>query len=101
MANHVRPNKRELQMAERLVPFGFRYVGDGQLIIAGKCPDFWDDGVRLVELYGDYWHVGQDPQERINLFKAHDYDCLVIWASELAQLEVKMEVFCGAHRTAG
>ncbi len=78
------PNLMELAAADWLSPLGFQFVGDGQLIIAGKCPDFWDGGTKLIELYGDYWHAGQDPQDRINLFKAAGYDCIVIWEHELA-----------------
>jgi len=94
-AINVRPNKLELLVSDQLKPYGFNYVGDGQLIVAGKCPDFWDGGKRIIELYGDYWHRGQDPQDRIDLFKRHGYNCLIIWESELEQLEQKMEGFCG------
>ena len=81
-ANNVHPNQLELAVAAQLKPLGFRFVGDGQLIITGKCPDFWDGGTRLIELYGDYWHRNDNPQDRIDLFKAVGYDCLVIWESE-------------------
>ena len=84
-ARGVKPNKLELQLGEKLALLGFRYVGDGQLVIGGKCPDFWDGGTRLVELYGDYWHRGQDPQERIDHFARYGYECQVIWERELVQ----------------
>jgi len=63
----------------------FRYVGNGQLVINGKNPDFVciNDEHKLVEIWGDHWHKGQDPQCRIDFFKVLGYDCLVIWASEL------------------
>ncbi len=84
-ANSTRPNRLELDAARWLVSLGFDYVGDGQLIVAGKCPDFWDGGTRLIELYGDYWHRNDNPQDRIDLFKAEGYDCLVIWERELEE----------------
>ena len=40
----------------------------------------------LIELYGDYWHKGQDPQDRINLFKRYGWDTLVIWEHELKNI---------------
>ena len=62
----------------------FQYVGNGQLMIDGKNPDFVDlSGTKLVEIWGEYWHIGQNPQDRINFFKARGYDCLIIKASEL------------------
>lgn len=84
-AVNARPNKSELRLLsilKRINP-NWRYVGDGSLIIDGKCPDFWDGDGRLVELYGDYWHKNDDPQERIDFFKEHGYDCTVVWESEL------------------
>ena len=83
VARQVVPNQLELATADWLNPLGFQFVGDGQLIIAGKCPDFWDGNKKLIEIYGDYWHAGQDPHDRIDLFKAEGYDCIVIWESEL------------------
>ena len=79
----VTPNKLEKKFEEILEPFGFDFVGDGKLIVKGKCPDFWNGENKLIEIYGDYWHQGQDPQDRIDLFKTVGYDCLVIWEHEL------------------
>ncbi len=81
----VRPNCAELNLLKTLEPFGFKYVGDGQLIVAGKCPNYWAGAGRLIELYGDYWHKGEDPQKRIDLFRQHGYDTLVIWERDMAQ----------------
>jgi hypothetical protein len=89
-ALNIHPNRSERALLEVIQPFGFEFVGDGRLIIDGKCPDFWN-GNHLVELYGDYWHRGDDPQERIDLFKAQGYDCLVVWEHELNDLQVVQE----------
>ncbi len=86
-ANAVRPNQGELRLLAVLKPDGFRYVGDGRFIVGGKSPDFWDGDKRLVELYGDYWHRNDDPQERIDYFARYGYKCRVIWASELEKVE--------------
>ena len=78
----ITPNKLEISVLE-LLPVGWRYVGDGTLIVGTKCPDFWDGGTRLIEAYGDYWHKGQDPQERIDYFAERGYECMVIWEHEV------------------
>lgn len=65
-------------------PNYWHYVGNGKLRIGGKYPDFINkEHKKIIELWGDYYHKGQNPQDRIDLFKQHDYSCIVIWASEL------------------
>lgn len=47
----------------------FTFVGDGKVIIGGKNPDFINEkNKKLIEVYGDYWHKGQNPQDRIDYF---------------------------------
>ena len=77
------PNHAELALEKLISPLGFRFVGDGQLMVGRRCPDFWDGGTRLVELYGDYWHRGDDPAARVSYFQERGYNCLVVWESEL------------------
>lgn len=68
---------------------GFRYVGNGKLTIDGKNPDFvnTDDDHKLIEIWGDYFHRGQNPQQLIDFYYFRGYDCLIIWASELKHQE--------------
>lgn len=64
-------------------------------MINGKNPDFTNCNgkKKLIELFGDYWHKGEDPQDRINIFKKFGYDTLVIWESELKDInKVKNKV---------
>jgi len=81
------PNKAEAKLEDLLDQHNlpFRFVGDGQLIIGGMCPDYanYNGAKQLIELYGDYWHKGDNPQVRIDAFKKYGYDCLVIWEHEL------------------
>ncbi len=80
------PNKAEKQLAKVLesIPENkFFYIGDGRQQIALKYPDFWDGKNKLIELFGDYWHKGDDPKDRIDYFKEFGYDCLIIWECEL------------------
>lgn len=79
---NITPNGLETSIL-KLLPSGWRYVGDGTLIVGTKCPDFWDGGTRLIEAYGDYWHRGQDPQDRIDYFAERGYECMVIWEQEV------------------
>jgi very-short-patch-repair endonuclease len=67
----------------------FQYVGNGQLIIDGKNPDFVciNDDHKLIEIWGDFYHKGQNPHDRIKFFNDRGYQCLVIWASELSNKE--------------
>ena len=63
----------------------WKYVGDGQLIIAGMIPDFANiDGKKqLIEVFGDYWHREDNPNDRISKFSEYGYDCLVIWEHDI------------------
>lgn len=86
VAMRVKPNKAErhlYRILDELYPTLWKYTGDGKLIVAGKNPDFWDGGHRLIELYGTYWHRGQESQHRMDEFAKYGYDCLVIWEHEL------------------
>ena len=82
-----KPNKTEQMLADLISDnsLPFKYVGDGQFILGGKVPDFLNINGRkqVLELYGDYWHAGEDPQDRIDYFKEYGFDCLVIWEHEL------------------
>ena len=87
----LKPNKSEavlLQILEKFQPGDWKYVGDGSFIIAGKNPDFINvNGKKLIiELFGDYWHKGEDPADRAKLFEPYGFKTLVIWHSELSDL---------------
>jgi hypothetical protein len=58
-------------------------------VVAGKCPDFVNVNgqKKIIELFGDYWHRGQNPQDRIDVFKPFGYETLVIWQRELEDLK--------------
>lgn len=91
-----RPNKTEikfLSLLDYLCPGDWKYVGDGSLMIDGKNPDFVNvNGKKqIIELYGDYWHKGQDPQDRIDIFTPFGYKTLVIWERELKDISMVTE----------
>jgi len=84
----VKPNKSEqflLEILDKFFPNEWKYVGDFSFIINGKNPDFVNiNGKKLlIELFGDYWHQGEDPEDRKKIFREFGYETLVIWESEL------------------
>lgn len=81
------PTKPEKQIINLITKHSlpFKYVGDGQVIISRLIPDFIavNGEKKIIEVFGDYWHRNDDPQDRINLFWNHGYDALVLWESEI------------------
>jgi len=85
---HRKPNLAEKKLnslLQKTCPNEFKYVGNGEFILGGKCPDFMNVNgkKKLIELYGDYWHEGENPQERIDYFKQYGFDTLVLWEHEI------------------
>lgn len=100
IGNQILPNRPEtflINLLNDLYPGEWKYVGDGQVIIAGKCPDFINVNgqKKIIELFGDYWHRNDNPQDRINIFRPFGYDTLVIWESELKNIEKVKFKICG------
>lgn len=90
-ARNISPNKTEINLGNilnKLFPKEYKYVGDFQFWLGGKNPDFMNINgqKKLIELYGDYWHKGDNPKDRINHFKQYGFNTLVIWESELRNL---------------
>lgn len=91
-ARSIRPNKGEIfldKLLQKLYPNEYKYVGDGQFILAGKCPDFINVNgqKKIIELFGEHVHKPKEEQERIDLFAKYGYQTLVIWYRELANIE--------------
>jgi len=92
MARNLRPNKPEtviLNLLEDMYPNEWKYTGDFSYMINGKNPDFVNINgkKKIIELFGDYWHQGQNPQDRAEMFKPYGYETLVIWEHELRDVE--------------
>ena len=84
----ILPNKQEvilMKILDQLYPGEWKFTGNFSFLIGGKNPDFVNINgqKKCIEYYGTYWHKGDDPQDRIDLFKSCDWDCLVIWDREL------------------
>lgn len=105
--NAIRPNNQEKKLGsllEDISPGEWQYVGDGSLILGGLCPDFMNVNgqKKVIELFGDYWHRGQNPQKRIDYFAKFGFETLVIWEKELKGLglvKAKLAEFAGARKS--
>lgn len=90
-SRRVKPNKEELRLSAIIgeLSLPYRYVGDGQFILGGKCPDFLNVNgqKKLIEYWGTYWHRNDDPQERIDFFQQYGFATLIIKKEELKALD--------------
>lgn len=87
-ARLTRPNIPEtklLNLLESIQPSDWKYVGNGNLIIAGKNPDFANvNGKKLlVELFGSHWHRDDSPRKRMAIFRPFGFRTLIVWEHEL------------------
>ena len=84
----IKPNGLERRIID-ILPQNVRYTGNGtwwKLLPNGKRknPDFKVTGKnKVVEVFGDYWHRGENPQELIDQYRQVGLDCLVLWESEI------------------
>ena len=82
-----RPNNPESMFAGFLIGIGlhqFTYVGGGSKSVGGLYPDFiaTDGSKRTIEVFGDYWHAGEDPADRVAAFAKSGWKCFVVWEHE-------------------
>lgn len=105
----IRPNKPEklmLNLLEYLFPGEYVYSGDFSIVINGKNPDFvCQERMKIIEFFGEYWHseevvgVGRvtHEEERKNIFNG--YDVLIVWESDLKNLEELKTKLIEFHRS--
>lgn len=96
----IKPNGHELYLdflLQNYFPDEWKFVGDGQVIINGLCPDFINVNgkKKIIELFGEHWHNGKTENRteagRKKIFNKHGYDLLVIWDYELKDESVVIE----------
>jgi G:T-mismatch repair DNA endonuclease (very short patch repair protein) len=95
---NIKPNKPEQFLIELLEKnnLPFPYVGNGQITVGGKCPDFiCNPSKKVVLLHGYYWHylrpkklnplltIEQVEENDKKHYKKYFFDCLIIWDYEL------------------
>lgn len=85
-----KPNELEQKLIKIIQEnnFPFKYVGNWEFVLGGKCPDFLNvNGQKLlIELFGNYWHTvkaRETPEERTNYFKQYGFNTLIIFQNEL------------------
>lgn len=103
-SRNIKPNKAEKKLdkfLQRILPDEYKYVGDFSFMIETKNPDFININgkKKIIELFGDYWHKGDDGKKRAAIFKKYGYDTLIIWEHELKDENLKNKIieFNGVH----
>jgi len=101
-ARHVKQNKLEKKgedLFHKLCPSEYKFTGDGDVVIAGKCPDFININgqKKIIEIYGDYWHRDDNEQDRIDTFAKYGYDTLIIWEREFKDIETLTKKITDFH----
>ena len=92
--SYTKPERKLAEMIEAYC--GWEYVGNGKfhLQTKKKCrvPDFINrDKKKIIEVYGDYWHSGEDPCDKIAEYKEIGWDCIVLWEHEIMSDEFSIE----------
>lgn len=87
--NYQTINKVEEKAFKTLIQYGFIYTGNRSFWLKfkngkNKNPDFVNKKCKIaVEIYGDYWHRKDNPQELIDEYKKIGWECYVIWEHEV------------------
>ena len=83
----TRPEKHLDELLQYYLPGQYKYNGDYSLgcSIGGRIPDFVNinSQKKVIEMYGDYWHKGENPQDKIDQYLVYGWFCLIIWEHEL------------------
>ena len=99
MALNISPNRLEKRLIVIINKYNlpFKYVGDWQFILGGRCPDFLNCNgeKKVIEVFGNYWHSPlYNPkiksqyiyQETMKHYNNHGFKCLILWEHELNKL---------------
>jgi len=95
-ATCIKPTSAEQKLVDILEqnwPGEWKYVGDGQVIIGGCCPDFINTNGKkqIIEVFGTYWHDLFDVAKKKEHYRQYGFDTLVIWEDELADEEATLK----------
>lgn len=96
-AVHVRPTKPEQRLIDIINKheLPFKYVGDGKVVLGGRCPDFinCNGGKQVIEVFGDYWHspllrrnmrASQGYEATIKAYAEYGFKTLILWENEMS-----------------
>ncbi len=81
----TKPEKLLGEIIETICPNQYKYTGNGEMRIGYLNPDYTNVNgqKKVIEAYGDYWHRGENPQVRIDIFRKYGFDCLIVWEYEI------------------
>ena len=97
------PNGPELYLdfiLQNHFPDEWKYVGDGNCLINGLCPDFinCNGKKQIIELFGEYWHkkkqhlkLHSTEDGRKDIFAQVGFSMLTIWDYELTNEQEVIE----------
>lgn len=86
-------SKPELKLWNELQKIsGWEYSAKTKFFISTeervKNPDFVNrSSKKVIEVFGNYWHRNEDPQELIDFYKSTGWDCIVLWELEIMNKE--------------
>jgi len=85
-------NGKEIELWEildRYFPYTYKYVGDFQVRIGKRYPDFINiNGKKeVVELFGSFWHKPDEIQPTVKYYERYGFSCLIIWEEELKDVD--------------
>ena len=59
-----------------------------------RIPDFVNrKDKKIIEVYGDYWHRGENPQDKIDEYSRVGWDCIVIWEHEIMTDDFTLDAY--------
>lgn len=86
----TKPEKKLMAILDEYFPKQWKFVGNGEMALGRLVPDFMNiDGKKqLIEVFGTYWHRGEDPQKKIDRFARYGFSTVVIWENEVDDVEL-------------
>jgi len=92
MSLSLKPNYSEKILSsilEELFPGDYKFVGDWQIWIGGKNPDFININgqKKIIEFFGHRWHKPEDEEIKKAHFKQYGFDTLIVWGNDLKDSE--------------
>lgn len=99
------PNGYELYLdflLQNYFPDEWKFVGDGNCVINGLCPDFINVNgeKKIIEIFGSYWHKNTDRYNRTEegrkkIYSNLGYDTLILWDYDFKDEGKLMEIIRG------
>lgn len=96
-----KPNKPETILINLFKQYNlpYKYVGDGEVVIGRKYPDFinCNGQKKIIEMFGDYWHNNKNTKWHQtefgtkSIYSQYGFKTLIIWQSELNDMGKVLE----------